>query len=106
MELVCRSGRVDLGGSRLEVGSCASFCREAVRLLAGISKKAFHTPDSWVFLLEGGMAEVEERLFLDVCRVNSSKEVIEYIIEQIRGPTEEGKRGGRSIGSRNTEEPP
>ena len=94
MELVCRSGRVDLGGSRLDVGNCASFCREAVRLLAGISRKAFHTPDSWVFLLEGGMAEVEERLFLDVCRVNSSKEVIEYIIGQIQGKAEKEKERG------------
>lgn len=94
MELVCRSSRIEYEGARLEVGSCAGFCRDVVRLLAGVSRKVFHTPDSWVFLLEGGMAEVEERLFLDVCRVSSSREVIEYIVEQIREKAEKGKELG------------
>ena len=89
MELVCRSGRVEFEGERLEVGDCARFCRDVVRILAGISRRVFHTPDSWVFLLERGMAEVEERLFLDVCRVSSSREVVEYIARRLGSPTME-----------------
>ncbi len=78
MDIECRGGRIAFKEGFIEVENCAKFCRKAVEKLAGISRRVFHTPEVWVFMLNGGVAEVEERLFVDACRVSSSREVIEY----------------------------
>ena len=83
MALECRGGRVRFAGRTAEAGGCLEFCEAAVRKLAGMSRRVFHTPESWVFVMDEGMAEVEERLFVDACRVSGPREVLERVAEEL-----------------------
>ncbi len=83
MDIECRGGRIAFKDGSVEVENCVKFCRKAVEKLAEMSRRVFHTPEVWVFILDGGVAEIEERLFVDACRVSGSREVIEYLAQHL-----------------------